>query len=75
VRNEVPGARAQARANAPACFTPAVLATPAGSPAGFSFAFTGRGKLSTLLFKLTFLGAADLTGETNLAAHRFSHLR
>jgi hypothetical protein len=46
------------------------------APAGFSFAFafTGRGKLLKAPFKPMILGAADATGETNLAAHRCSNL-
>jgi hypothetical protein len=41
---------------------------------GLFLLFLPRGKLLTLLFGLTFLGAADLTGETSLAAHRCSNL-
>jgi hypothetical protein len=41
--------------------------------ADFSFAFAGRDKLLTVAFKAVFLGAADATGETNLAAHRRSN--
>jgi hypothetical protein len=41
--------------------------------AGFSFAVAGRGKLLAAPFKSMLLGAADATGETNLAAHRCSN--
>jgi len=41
--------------------------------AGFSFAFAGRGGLLTVAFTSVLLGAADATGETNLAAHRRSN--
>jgi hypothetical protein len=40
---------------------------------GFSFAFAGRDELLTVAFKAVSLGAADATGETNLAAHRCSN--
>jgi len=40
--------------------------------ADFSFALVGRGKLLTVRFKVMFLGAADATGEANLAAQRRS---
>jgi hypothetical protein len=43
------------------------------SSADFSFALVGRGKLLTVLFKVMFFGAADATGEANLAAHRCSN--
>ena len=39
---------------------------------GFSFAFTGRGEVSSAPFSRLPLGAADATGATNLAAHRCS---
>jgi len=41
--------------------------------AGFSFAFAGRGKFLRVPFKPMLLGAADATGEANLAAHRCSN--
>ena len=47
---------------------------PADNPAGFSFAFAGRGKVVEGAFKPRLLGTADATGETNLAAHRCSNL-
>jgi hypothetical protein len=43
------------------------------SPAAFSFAFAGRGKLVTPPFKSVLLGTTDATGEANLAAHRCSN--
>jgi hypothetical protein len=39
----------------------------------FLLLLRGRGKLLTVAFKAVFLGAADATGETNLAAHRRSN--
>ncbi len=42
------------------------------NPAGFCFAFAGRGELLTVPFKLMHLGAADATSEASLAAHRCS---
>jgi hypothetical protein len=47
--------------------------TDKADPAGFSFAFAGRGKLLAAPFKLMLLRAADATGRTNLAAHRCSN--
>jgi hypothetical protein len=49
------------------------------APAGFSFAIAGRGKLLTVPFKSVpfksvLWGAADATGEKNLATHRCSNL-
>jgi len=50
-----------------------VLTKPAYSTQrAFLLAFAGRDKLLTVAFKAVFLGAADATGETNLAAHRRS---
>jgi hypothetical protein len=60
------GARAQVRANDPT--KPAET-----NPAGFSFAFAGRGPVLAVTFMPILLGAADATGETNLAAHRCSN--
>jgi hypothetical protein len=40
---------------------------------GFSLAFARRGKLLTVPSKPVLLGAADATGEANLAAHRCSN--
>ena len=57
------GARAQVPADDPT--KPAEF-----NPAGFSFAFAGRGELLTVPFKLMHLGAADATSEASLAAHR-----
>jgi hypothetical protein len=42
--------------------------------AGFCFNLAGRAKLLAVAFKPVILGAADATGEANLAAHRCSDL-
>jgi len=42
------------------------------NPAGFSFAFAGRGEFWTARFKLMLLGATDATDRAILAAHRCS---
>jgi hypothetical protein len=60
------GARPQVRADDPA--KPAEF-----NPAGFSFAFAGRGEILTVRFKLMLLGA-DAPSEASLAAHRCSNL-
>ena len=61
------GARAQVRADDPT--KPAEF-----NPAGFSFAFAGRGEFWTARFKLMLLGATDATDRASLAAHRCSNL-
>src|SRR6185437_6609336 len=43
------------------------------SRTGLSIAFSARGKLLTVAFKSTPLGATEATSETTLAAHRCSH--
>jgi len=58
-------ARAQVRADDPT--KPAEF-----NPAGFSFAFAGRGEFWTARFKLMLLGATDATDRASLAAHRCS---
>jgi hypothetical protein len=59
------GARAQIRVDDPT--KPAEF-----NPAGFSFAFAGRGEFWTARFKLMLLGATDATDRASLAAHRCS---
>jgi hypothetical protein len=59
------GARAQVRADDPT--KPAEF-----NPAGFSFAFAGRGEFWIARFKLMLLGATDATDRASLAAHRCS---